>query len=127
MHRSRLTSALVDVPEADYDREVSFWAAATGAGPVQEPENPDYTDLDEVTPGMRMMVQRVGAPARVHLDIETDDVDAEVSRLEKLGATRVEKIKTWWVMRDPAGVLFCVVRVQIPDAFERHARTWEDP
>ena len=71
------------------------------------------------------MVQRVDAPARYHLDIETDDVDAEVDRLEALGAERVEKIETWWVMRDPAGLLFCVIRVQDPATFEVHARAWE--
>jgi hypothetical protein len=74
------------------------------------------------------MVQRIGdeAPARVHLDVETDIVEAEVCRLEKLGATRVEAVKSWWVMRDPAGLLFCVVRVQSPAAFEAHATTWDE-
>jgi predicted enzyme related to lactoylglutathione lyase len=71
------------------------------------------------------MVQAVGArSARVHLDIETDDVDAEIARLESLGATVVERIHSWVVMRDPVGIIFCVVRVQIPDAFAAHATTW---
>jgi hypothetical protein len=77
-----------------------------------------------VIPGLTFMVQRVGAEARLHLDIETDDVEAEVVRLEALGAERVRPVETWWVMRDPAGLLFCVVRVQNPDAFERQATTW---
>ena len=63
----------------------------------------------------------------MHLDIESDDVEAEVRRLEDLGATRVEKIDTWWVMRDPAGLLFCVVRVQQPEEFEANATEWDDP
>jgi hypothetical protein len=61
----------------------------------------------------------------VHLDIETDDVEAEVRRLEALGATRVEVVKTWQIMRDPAGLVFCVVRVQSPAEFAAHATTWE--
>jgi hypothetical protein len=73
---------------------------------------------------MNVMVQKVGAPERVHLDIESDDVEAEVVRLEALGASRVEQVKSWWVMRDPAGLLFCVVRVQSREAFEAHATTW---
>ena len=34
-------------------------------------------------------------PSRVHLDIETDDIDAEVKRLEKLGATFAAEASTW--------------------------------
>jgi Glyoxalase-like domain len=59
---------------------------------------------------LMLLMQRLdsGAP-RVHLDIHTDDLDAEVARLERLGAERVQKVQTWWVMRDPAGLLFCVL------------------
>jgi hypothetical protein len=124
VHRSRLTSALVDVPPEVYEVETAFWSRALGRTDEIARDEPDYADLGEVTPGMRIEVQRVRASARVHLDIETDDVEAEVQRLEALGATRVEKVRTWWVMRDPAGLLFCVVRVQLPDAFEAHARVW---
>jgi hypothetical protein len=124
MHRSRLVSALVDVPADVYQPTAAFWASALGCEGRADEEDPDYFDLGEVTPGFRMMVQRVDDPVRVHLDIETDDVDAEVARLELLGATTLRHIETWWVMRDPAGLLFCVVRVQLPDAFERYATTW---
>ncbi len=126
MHRSRLTSALVDVPPAAWEREVAFWSGALGRPPEVVADEPDYADFGEQTPGLRLMVQRVDDPARVHLDVETDDVDAEVARLERLGAVRVEKVQTWWVLRDPAGLLFCVVRVQSPEAFAAHASTWDD-
>ncbi len=127
MHRSRLTAALFDVPEADFVAETAFWSGALGVE-GQLDDDPDYIELDPLVGGLRFMVQRTGAetPARVHLDIETDDVAAEVARLEALGATKVEAISTWWVMRDPAGMLFCVVRVQSPDEFEAQATTWED-
>ena len=124
MHRSKLTAALVDVPAELFDRETAFWAAVTGRSPEFEARNPEYADFGEVVPGWQFMVQRVSAPARVHLDVETDDVDAEVRRLEALGAERVAPVKSWWVMRDPAGLLFCVVRVQTGDAFESMATTW---
>jgi len=45
--------------------------------------------------------------------------------LEALGATRVQPVRTWWIMKDPAGLLFCVVRVQSPDEFADHAKTWD--
>lgn len=126
MHRSRLVAALVDVPDADFDATVRFWSGAVGREPDPGTQDPDYAELGEPFPGLQLMVQRVGAPARVHLDIETDDVEAEVRRLVGLGAAEVERIKSWVVMRDPAGLLFCVVRVQSPEAFERHAVTWPD-
>jgi predicted enzyme related to lactoylglutathione lyase len=115
---------LVDVPADSYEKTAAFWAGAMGVDAEDDDENPEYAFLGEVTPGFSMYVQEVGAAARVHLDIETDDVEAEVGRLERLGATRVEQIKSWWVMRDPAGLVFCVVRVQMPEAFEKYARTW---
>jgi hypothetical protein len=124
MHRSRFVATLIDVPADLYETTASFWSAALGAEATVEEDDPDYTDLGEVTPGISMMIQRVGAPARVHLDVETDDVEAEVARLETLGAARVDQVRSWWIMRDPAGLLFCVVRVQLPEAFEKHATTW---
>ena len=68
-----------------------------------------------------MIIQRVEHESRAHLDIETDDVEAEVARLEALGATRVEQIETWWVMEAPTGQRFCVIRPQRDDFAERAA------
>ncbi len=61
--------------------------------------------------------------SRVHLDIETDDVEAEPERLVALGARETEKIKTWWVMEAPSGHRFCVIRQQ-RTPFGPHANTW---
>jgi predicted enzyme related to lactoylglutathione lyase len=117
-------AAFVDVPAESFEAETAFWSGALGRPAESDIDGPEYAFLGEVTPGFHMYVQSVGAPHRIHVDIETDDVDAEVRRLEGLGAKRVEQVKSWWVMSDPAGVLFCVVRVQIPEAFEKHATTW---
>jgi len=125
MHRSKLTAALVDVPAERYEEVTRFWAGALATDADISDEDPDYAALGRPVPGLEFMVQRVDAPARIHLDIETDDVDAEVERLEERGAERVEKIETWWVLRDPAGLLFCVVRVQDPEGFERQANVWD--
>jgi hypothetical protein len=64
------------------------------------------------------------AKVRVHIDIETDDVEAEVRRLEALGAGRQETVEGWWVMEDPCGNEFCVVPIQSGD-FPTGARQWE--
>jgi catechol 2,3-dioxygenase-like lactoylglutathione lyase family enzyme len=124
MHRSRLTAALVDVPAESYEKATHFWSGALGAEADISDEDPDYASIGRPVPGLEFMVQRVGAPARIHLDIETDDVEAEVARLEALGAERVEQIETWWVMQDPAGLRFCVVRVQDSESFEDGSNTW---
>ena len=78
------------------------------------------TPPDEIA----VQVQRVEHESRVHLDIETDDIPAEVARLEKLGATVDKRLERWVVMRAPSGQRFCVVRVQ-RDGFEDNANSWD--
>src|ERR1700686_1699758 len=70
-------------------------------------------------------VQRVAHPSHVHLDIEADDIEAEVRRLEKLGARRIGPVGTWYVMEAPTGQRFCVVRAQRAD-FDAKANTWNE-
>jgi hypothetical protein len=59
-----------------------------------------------------LLIQKVDHPSRIHLDIESDDLEAEVKRLEALGAKRVGFVKRWWVMEAPTGQRFCVVNPQ---------------
>lgn len=70
-----------------------------------------------------MQLQRVDHDSRVHLDIETDDIQAKVARLEKLGATVFRKLGRWTVMQAPSGQRFCVVRVQ-RSGFAENANRW---
>ena len=124
VHRSRLTAIAIDVPAADHEAEAAFWSGALGHPVAPEDQGDAYMTVGHGD-GLAVFVQRVGEEApRYHLDIETDDVEAEAARLEALGATRVEQIGTWWVMRDPAGLLFCVVRPQRDD-FPAGAATWD--
>jgi predicted enzyme related to lactoylglutathione lyase len=125
-HRSRLTSVLVDVPADEHDTAATFWSAALGREGKRYEKFPEYVGLHEPTPGIEFMVQATGDDSpRIHIDIESDDVDAEVARLTKLGAAEIERHHTWVVMRDPVGIVFCVVRVQQPAAFEANATTWD--
>jgi predicted enzyme related to lactoylglutathione lyase len=128
MHRSRLTGALFDVPAEDFGAEVAFWSGALGYPSVPDDDDPDYVRLDGLFSGLEILVQRLGpgAPARMHFDLESDDVEAEVERLENMGASRVRAMESWWIMRDPAGLLFCVVEVQSPEEFAAEATTWDD-
>ncbi|HEU5035199.1 MAG TPA: VOC family protein [Mycobacteriales bacterium] len=125
-HRSRLTSVLVDVPSAEHAVAVGFWSAALGRDGKTSDQFPEYVSFGEVTPGVEFMVQATGDPApRIHLDIETDDVEAEVARLTALGAAEIERHHSWVVMRDPVGTVFCVVSVQLKESFAAHASTWD--
>ena len=73
--------------------------------------------------GLDIEVQKVEHPSRVHLDIETDDIEAEVRRLEALGAKRIQAVQTWWVMEAPTGQRFCVVRASSAK-FQERAAEW---
>jgi hypothetical protein len=48
-----------------------------------------------------------------------------VARLERIGAERVQKVPTWWVMRDPAGLLLCVLPMGPGLVNDENARRWE--
>lgn len=111
MHRSRLAGFIIDCEHADLDQAATFWSQALGL-PRLGREGPEYERLDASAHHLVVEVQRVDHPSRVHLDVETDDVDAEVARLERLGARRVAQIKTWWVMEAPSKQRFCVVRAK---------------
>ena len=71
-----------------------------------------------------IQLQRVEHESRVHIDIETDDIAAEVERLAKLGAIIDPRMERWVVMRAPTGQRFCVVRAQ-RDGFPKGATSWE--
>jgi len=126
MHKSRLGVVVIDCETDDLDREATFWAAALGAPAKRspDPEDETYVELETAPEEIKVLLQRVDHPSRVHLDIETDDLEAEAARLEKLGARRIAKIKRWWVMEAPSGHRFCIVNPQRPD-FEKGATAWE--
>jgi Glyoxalase-like domain len=125
MHRSRLAVLLIDLPPELHDAGRDFWAAATGHPVEPDPIDDHWSSLGTFADGFHLEVQRTGAGTlpRWHVDVETDDVPAEVVRLEALGARRVEDMGGFWQMKDPSGLVFCVVGVQTEE-FDRYATTW---
>jgi hypothetical protein len=121
-HRSRLASFIIDCGTDDLDAAAGFWSAALGVRP--QPREDSYIPLGDIG-GHHIEVQLVDHPSRVHLDIESDDIPAEVARLEALGARKVAEIKTWVVMEAPTGHRFCIIRAQTPH-FADQAVTWPD-
>lgn len=127
MHKSRLAGFIIDCDTEDLSSAADFWAAALGAPakhPVDNTESP-YVGLDMPPDEPYIEVQKVSHASRVHIDIESDDVQAEVNRLEVLGAKRIDEIKGWVVMEAPTGQRFCVVPV-VSAEFESRAHSWGD-
>jgi len=126
MHHSHLCAVLVDCKTADLDEATHFWAAALGR-PVDlgHPMSRDNYRMLATPPDEPIVeIQRVEHESRVHIDIETDDIPAEVRRLERLGATVVDRPNRWVVMQAPTGQRFCVVQVQRP-GFPKNANRWD--
>jgi predicted enzyme related to lactoylglutathione lyase len=125
-HYSRLDKIVIDVPPADHDRELAFWSAAVGQQLKQADGYPEYHGAKLHGRDFGLLIQRLGhGLGRMHLDIHTDDLDAEVARLEGLGAERVERVDSWCILRDPAGLLFCVVPEPPGSLNDSNARRWD--
>ena len=125
MHTSGLGGLIIDCKTDDLGKEAEFWSRALGYA-IKSSESmggPSYIPLDTPPGEPYIELQAVDHPSRVHLDIKTDDVEAEVRRLEALGATRVEQIKHWWVMEAPSGHRFCVVALH-PGEDVGELRSW---
>lgn len=125
MHKSRLGGLIIDCHTDTLDEAKTFWSQALGCTAVhsEDPADQGYVPLQVPSGEPYIELQGVDHPSRVHIDIETDDVEAEVARLEQLGARRIKKVRDWWVMQAPTGHRFCVVEV-VRDAFSDQANQW---
>jgi len=126
MHKSKLAGFIIDCRTDDLAAAASFWGSALGAPPksVTGQGPGPYIELEMRAGEVYVEVQQVDHGSRAHLDIETDDIEAEVRRLECLGARRIADIKSWCVMEAPTGQRFCVVPVVSKD-FNEKARQWD--
>jgi len=126
MHRSRINGILIDCEVEDIQAAAQFWAEALGR-PI-DADHPGtrgpYVMLETPPGEISVQIQRVDHESRVHIDIETDDIPAEVARLEKLGAKVDTRMERWVVMQAPSGQRFCIVRVQ-RDGFDGDANSWD--
>jgi predicted enzyme related to lactoylglutathione lyase len=126
LHHSRLCTLVLDCRVDDLAAAAEFWSRALGKPVANIDQDGDgrYAELETADDEPIILLQRVEHEARVHLDIETDDIEAEAKRLEALGATRVAfRHDRWWVMQAPSGHRFCIVRRQRA-AFGPHLNEW---
>jgi len=126
MHKSQLAGFIIDCQTDDIDQAAAFWSAALGLNAEVDPDPLEaaYRHLETRPEEVYIEVQKVDHASRVHLDIETDDIEAEVARLEDLGARRIADIRSWVVMEAPTGQRFCVIRPQRAN-FDQAAKHWD--
>lgn len=124
VHKSRLGGIIIDCQTDDLDSAAAFWGAALGWPEQPRDENDRYAGFETPPNEPDVEVQRVNHESRVHIDIETDDIEAEATRLEALGAKRVEAFRTWLVMEAPTGQRFCVINPKRLN-FESEANVWD--
>ncbi len=123
MHKSRLGGISIDCENTNLEKAAEFWGKALGLEQTGEAYS-NYVSFNPLSGGLTVEVQNVKHPSRVHMDIETDAIQAEIKRLENLGATVVSKIETWYVMEAPTGQRFCIVNAQAEN-FDSDANVWD--
>jgi len=115
----------VDTPAGEAPAAAAFWSAALGTPAAPAPGEEQFTMLRDPFPGLALGVQAVDDAHRYHVDIETDDVEAETARLTELGAVEVSRWLECHVLRAPGGHLLCVIPVHSdPELFAGQATIW---
>lgn len=131
MHRSRVCQFVIDV--SDLDQAVAFWTSALDGTEEETSESSRqiYRRICLPDSEVRILLQKTqdakASKERMHIDLETDDVEAEVKRLENLGAVRwdhqQERGFDFWVLQDPWGNEFCVLEAEFPELLAKR-RPW---
>ena len=125
VHRSRVYAVIIDTPGDEAEAAARFWSAALGVPARPLEDQPQFTSLRGAIPGLATAVQAIDGAPRIHLDIESDDVDAETARLVALGAEQVDRWLECRVLRVPGGQVVCVLPDESdPELFDAQASTW---
>lgn len=117
---------MIDCLADRFDASIDFWTRALGFEKPRRPAaNQRYLTLGQIEGPLFVRLQKVDTDPGYHLDIESDRIGAEADRLEAAGGRRKYRIKRWWVLEDPSGNAFCVIRPE-SENFPATAHHWED-
>lgn len=112
-HATSLIQVCIDSPEALHDREVAFWVELTG-WELRASDSPEFGGKIYPSDGpLHFLFQRLGPEdkathTRAHIDLASDDVPGDVTRLTELGASLIGPGDGWVALRDPNGMPFCL-------------------
>lgn len=125
MHHSRVATVIIDFDEPSFEAGAAFWSQAIGRERLARSDRfESLRGRIGGEGGIYVGLQRgMDDPQKLHLDIETDDVEAEVSRLMGLGARVKARIRNHVVMQAPGGHTFCVIPAARGD-FSATATRW---
>jgi len=109
---SYVDQVCLDIPPSRYDDELAFWAALTG---WRRRDPRPGSEFGRVTPGpdqpLQLLLQRLDDEqdaVTAHLDWAASDREAEVAAHLEAGAELEGVFEGWTVLRDPAGMTYCV-------------------
>ncbi|MDV8022924.1 VOC family protein [Rhodococcus sp. IEGM 1330] len=110
-----LTLGMITFDTTDPGPLARWWAAQADGTIVEENDGWFYV-VELAAAPYRMAFQKIDDPTpgknRVHLDMTTGDLDAEVARLVEAGASEVAQHTMgdfrWVTLTDPDGNSFCV-------------------
>ena len=110
-----LSLEMVTIDCADPARLTTFWTAALST--KVQLDHGEFVLLaapgeGRVAVGLQKVPEPKSGKTRIHLDLQADDLEAEVARLVELGATELDRQRVpglrWTVLADPEGNEFCV-------------------
>ena len=120
MHKSRLGEITIDCNTNDLSSAAQFWESVLG---YQANSFEDHFRFNTPGDDVCINLQKVAHESRVHLDIETDNIEAEVRRIEQLGGRRVRDARRWVVMSTPTGHGLCICQ-PARSLFSSRAHQW---
>jgi hypothetical protein len=111
-HRSLVDQVCLDIAPGAYERECEFWSELTGLPQRQSPYFEEFRTLVRpLDQPIRLLLQRVGDDrprVTAHLDVYTNDLEAETRRHEALGAAVLREHTHFTVLTDPTGAAYCI-------------------
>lgn len=110
---SMVDQVCLDIPPSMWEAECRFWSELTGWELVDHDPTDEFIWLQRQEGlTLQVLLQRLDEEASVvvgHLDIFSDDREAETERHLELGATIVRRYERWTVLRDPSGRVYCII------------------
>ncbi|WP_052161234.1 VOC family protein [Hoeflea sp. BAL378] len=105
MHKSRLSAIVIDVHAGHIEQAAGFWSQLLGE-PSQVDGDGQRATILAADKGVTLVIEAVADEARIHFDIETNDLAAEIHRIEALGGRKITVVDHSVIMEAPTGHRF---------------------